>query len=173
MIRHTLTAFACAIALASCSPPAPEPAVPAPAAVDLSVKPEEKTALDAYVAKPDPAYKWELIGTYPGDGQTTYVLNMTSQTWRTAADVDHPVWTHWMTIVKPTEVKHDKALLYIWQGDNTDPAPTKAQDRSIRIAKETGSVVAEVGMVPNQPLRFTDSTRTSRVSRTTSSPMAA
>jgi PhoPQ-activated pathogenicity-related protein len=165
MIRHTLTAFACAIALASCSPsaPAPEPAAPAPAAVDLSVKPEEKTALDAYVAKPDPAYKWELVGTYPGDGQTTYVLNMTSQTWRTDADVDHPVWTHWMTIVKPTEVKHDKALLFIWQGDTTDPAPTKAQDRSIRIAKETGSVVAEVGMVPNQPLRFTDSPGVARV----------
>ena len=165
MIRHTLTAFACAIALAACSPsaPAPEPAAPAPAAVDLSVKPEEKTALDAYVYKPDPSYKWELVGTYPGDGQTTYVLNMTSQTWRTSADVDKPVWTHWMTIVKPTEVKHDKALLFIWQGDNTDPAPTKAQDRSIRIAKETGSVVAEVGMVPNQPLRFTDSPGVARV----------
>lgn len=158
MIRHTLTAFACALALASCSPPAPTPAAPPPTpAADFSIKPEEKTALDAYVAKPDPAYKWELVGTYPGDGQTTYVLNMTSQTWRSSADVDHPVWTHWMTIVKPTEVKHDKALLFIWQGDNTDPAPTKAQDRSIRIAKETGSVVAEVGMVPNQPLTFTDS----------------
>lgn len=165
MIRHTLTAFACAIALAACNPsaPAPESAAPAPVAVDLSVKPEEKTALDAYVYKPDPSYKWELVGTYPGDGQTTYVLNMTSQTWRTSADVDKPVWTHWMTIVKPTEVKHDKALLFIWQGDNTDPAPTKAQDRSIRIAKETGSVVAEVGMVPNQPLRFTDSPGVARV----------
>jgi PhoPQ-activated pathogenicity-related protein len=164
MIRHTLTAFACAIALASCSPPAPTPAAPPPTPVaDFSIKPEEKTALDAYVAKPDPSYKWELVGTYPGDGQTTYVLNMTSQTWRTSADVDKPVWTHWMTIVKPTEVKHDKALLFIWQGDNTDPAPTKAQDRSIRIAKETGSVVAEVGMVPNQPLRFTDSPGVPRV----------
>jgi hypothetical protein len=125
--------------------------------LDYTIKPEEKTPLDAYVAKPDPAYKWELKATYPGDGQTTYVLEMTSQTWRSAADVDRPVWTHWMTIVKPDAVKHDKALLYIWQGDNTDPAPTKAQDRSIRIAKETGSIVAEVGMVPNQPLHFTDS----------------
>ena len=42
-----------------------------------------------------------------------------------------------------------------WQGDNTDPAPTDGQERSIRIAKETGSVVAEVGMIPNQPLTFT------------------
>ena len=148
-----------ALALAACSPEAkaPEPATPVAATPDYTIKPEEKTPLDAYVAKPDPAYKWELKATYPGDGQTTYVLEMTSQTWRSAADVDRPVWTHWMTIVKPDAVKHDKALLYIWQGDNTDPAPTKAQDRSIRIAKETGSIVAEVGMVPNQPLHFTDS----------------
>ena len=164
MIRKTVLALG--LLLAACSPAAPKPeapAAPVATAPDFSIKPEEKTALDAYVAKPDPSYKWELIGTYPGDGQTTYVLNMTSQTWRTSADVDKPVWTHWMTIVKPTEVKSDKALLFIWQGDNTDPAPTKAQDRSIRIAKETGSVVAEVGMVPNQPLRFTDSPGVPRV----------
>ncbi len=165
MIRKTVLAFASALALVSCGPtPAPAPEAPAaPEAADFSVKPEERTALDAYVAKPDPSYKWELKATYPGDGQTTYVLEMTSQTWRSAADVDRPVWTHWMTIVKPAEVKSDKALLFIWQGDNTDPAPTKAQDRSIRIAKETGSVVAEVGMVPNQPLHFTDSPDKARV----------
>lgn len=158
-----LIAGLCALALAACSPEtkAPEPA-PVAEAPDYSIKPDEKTALDAYVAKPDPAYKWELKATYPGDGQTTYVLEMTSQTWRSETDVDRPIWTHWMTVVKPDVVKHDKALLFIWQGDNTDPAPVKAQDRSIRIAKETGSVVAEVGMVPNQPLHFTDSKEKAR-----------
>jgi len=154
------------IALAACAPEtkAPEPApTPVAAVADYTIKPDEKNALDAYVAKPDPAYKWELKGTYPGDGQTTYVLEMTSQKWRTEAEVDRPVWKHWITIVKPDVVKHDKALLYIWQGENGDPAPTKAQDRSVRIAKETGSVVAEVGMVPNQPLRFADSKDKPRV----------
>lgn len=165
MIMTRLGAFLLAAALAGCQPDAPADiaAPPAPAGPDYAIKAEEKTPLDAYVAKPDPAYKWELKASYPGDGQTTYVLEMTSQTWRTAADVDRPVWTHWMTIVKPDVVKHDKALLFIWQGDNTDPAPTKAQDRSIRMAKETGSVVAEVGMVPNQPLHFTDSPDKARV----------
>ncbi len=155
------------IVLAACAPETKPPEATATApeatATDYTIKPDEKTPLDAYVAKPEPVYKWELKGTYPGDGQTTYVLEMTSQTWRSAADVDRSVWTHWMTIVKPDVVKHDKALLYIWQGDNTDPAPTRAQDRSIRIAKETGSVVAEVGMVPNQPLRFADSKDKARV----------
>jgi PhoPQ-activated pathogenicity-related protein len=157
MIRKTLALLVLPLALLAACNPAESPAPALPAAPDLSVRDGEKTALDAYIAKPDPAYKWELTATYPGDGYTTYVLQLTSQTWRTEADVDRPVWTHWMTVVKPTEVKHDKALMFIWQGDNTDPAPTKAQDRSIRIAKETSSVVAEVGMVPNQPLYFTDS----------------
>lgn len=158
-VKTWFLALATASALTACQPaPAPDAATPEPAtATSLAVKPEEQTALDAYVAKPDPAYKWELVATYPGEGQTTFVLQLTSQSWRTSAEVDRPVWTHWMTIVKPDVVTSDKAMLIIWQGDNTDPAPTKAQDRSIRIAKETGSVVAEVGMVPNQPLYFTDS----------------
>ena len=83
------------IALAACAPEtkAPEPApTPVAAVADYTINPDEKNALDAYVAKPDPAYKWELKGTYPGDGQTTYVLEMTSQKWRTEAEVDRPVW---------------------------------------------------------------------------------
>src|SRR5262245_14007747 len=117
--RKSLALLLTGVALVACQPSAPKTAeaeAPAAAANPLAVKPEEKTPLDAYRAKPDPAYKWELKATYPGDGFTTYVLELTSQTWRTSADVDRPVWTHWMTIVKPAEIKSDKGLLYIWQG---------------------------------------------------------
>jgi PhoPQ-activated pathogenicity-related protein len=85
------------------------------------------------------------------------VLELTSQTWRKPEEVDRPVWTHWMTVVKPTEVASDKALLFIGGGDNGDPAPTKASERSVRFARETKSVVVDLGMVPNQPLVFWDS----------------
>src|SRR5215813_9958052 len=60
-----------------------------------------KTALDEYVAKPDPTYEWKVVKTIPGDGVTTFVVDLTSQTWRTPADVDRPVWKHWLTVVKP------------------------------------------------------------------------
>src|SRR5690349_14062083 len=102
-LRTLFGTLALATMLGACQPenPANVAAPAAPAAPDYAIKPEEKTPLDAYIAKPDPTYKWELKATYPGDGQTTYVLEMTSQTWRSAADVDRPVWTHWMTIVKP------------------------------------------------------------------------
>ncbi len=43
----------------------------------------EETALDRYVAKPDPTYSWKLARQTPGDDNTQYVIDLTSQTWRT------------------------------------------------------------------------------------------
>ena len=40
---------------------------------------EERTALDRYIAAPDPSYSYKLVNTMKGDGQTTFVLEMTSQ----------------------------------------------------------------------------------------------
>ncbi len=119
--------------------------------------PAQPTALDRYVAQRDPVYSWKLVHTLPGDGYRTHVLELTSQKWRTEQDVDRPIWKHWLTIVRPDKLKTSKALLFIGGGRNGDPAPSKPSERVARIAGETGSVVAELGMVPNQPLRFTDS----------------
>jgi PhoPQ-activated pathogenicity-related protein len=135
-------------------------AVAAPAALAQN---GSSTPLDRYVHSPDATYGWNLVGTYPGADQTTYVLQLTSQTWRTAKDVDKPVWTHWLTIVRPKTLKSSTALLVIGGGNNTDPAPTKATDRTLRIARETHTVAAELSDVPNQPLRFTDSPDKARV----------
>ena len=73
----------------------------------------DKTPLDEYVAKPDPTYSWKLVRTIPGNGQTTFVVDMKSQTWRSSPEVDRPLWQHWVTIVKPDEVKYDTAFLLI------------------------------------------------------------
>lgn len=117
----------------------------------------EETALDRYIAAPDPAYAWKLAATVPGDGYTTYIIDLTSQTWRTAADVDRPVWKHWLMIVKPEQAKRNTAFLFIGGGSNRDAMPKDAGRRTIDLALDTGSIVAELGMVPNQPLHFTDS----------------
>src|SRR6516225_8594658 len=69
------------------------------------------TPLDTYVAKPDPAFSWKLVKTVPGDGYTTFVVDLQSQTWLTSKVVDRTVWQHWLVIVKPDVVKHDTALL--------------------------------------------------------------
>ncbi|MFN7946284.1 MAG: PhoPQ-activated pathogenicity-related family protein [Blastocatellia bacterium] len=123
----------------------------------LAQSPQKETALDRYIAQKDSVYGWRLVSTIDGQGCKGYVLELTSQTWRTAADVDRPVWKHWLTIVKPDKITTNKALLYIGGGNNGDPAPTTLSERAANIAVDTNSVVAELGMVPNQPLRFTDS----------------
>jgi PhoPQ-activated pathogenicity-related protein len=113
-----------------------------------------KTALDDYVAKRDPTYSWKLVKTIPGDGYTTFVLDLQSQSWRTVPEVDRTVWQHWLVIVKPDQVKHETAYLRIGGGRNGDAAPEKPNPQLVLFAKGTNTVVAELGMVPNQPLVF-------------------
>jgi PhoPQ-activated pathogenicity-related protein len=117
------------------------------------------TALDRYVAAPDPNFKYELVSTTPGQGVTIHVLDMTSQAWRSAAEVDRPIWKHWITIIRPTQVKHDTGLLFITGGDNRPKPPGRPDASLVNIAVETGSVVAELRMVPNQPLTFAGETK--------------
>jgi PhoPQ-activated pathogenicity-related protein len=113
-------------------------------------------ALDAYVAKPDPSFAWKVMGPISGPGYHGAVLELTSQTWTAPKDVDRTVWKHWLTVIVPDKVSHDKAFLYITNGDTTDPAPTKAEDPWARLATDTQSVVVQVDDVPNQPLTFAD-----------------
>lgn len=117
----------------------------------------QQTALDRYVAKPDPAYSWKLVNAIAGQGFKGFVIELTSQQWRTEKDVDRPVWKHWLTVVKPDNATTGKALLFIGGGNNNSPAPTTIPERVTRFALESNSVVAELGQVPNQPLFFTDS----------------
>jgi len=117
----------------------------------------QETALDRYIAKPDPSYSWKLVNTIAGQGYKEFVIDLTSQTWRTASDVDRTAWKHWLTILKPDKVTSSKGLLFIGGGSNRDPQPSTVNERLVGFATETGTVVAELGMVPNQPLFFADS----------------
>jgi PhoPQ-activated pathogenicity-related protein len=122
----------------------------------------EETALDRYIAKPDPSYHWKLVGRYSGQGQTTFVISLTSQTWRSAEEVNKPVWTHWLTVVRPDKARAGTAFLFIGGGEFKDPPPQAASQRVSALAEGTNTVVAELSLVPNQPLAFADSSRHER-----------
>src|SRR5882757_3600316 len=113
-----------------------------------------ETALDRYVKKPDPTYRYELVNTIPGEGYTTYVVDLTSQTWRSPAEVNRTVWKHWLTIVKPDRVAGTTGFLFITGGATKDKAPQAANATYTENALTTHSVVAELQDVPNEPLRF-------------------
>jgi len=117
----------------------------------------QQTALDRYVEKPDSSYSWKLVNTVSGEGYKGYVLELTSQTWRAASEVDRPVWKHWLVIARPEKVVGSKALLIIGGGNSKDPAPASIPERAVSFARETNTVVAELSNVPNQPLAFADS----------------
>jgi PhoPQ-activated pathogenicity-related protein len=113
-----------------------------------------QTSLDRYIATPDPSYRYELANVTKIDGATLYVLDMTSQTWRSSAEVDRTEWRHWVTIIKPDQVKHDTGFLYITGGANNGKPPGPPAANLRELATDTGTVVAELRMVPNQPLTF-------------------
>jgi PhoPQ-activated pathogenicity-related protein len=119
---------------------------------------KELTALDRYVSALDTNYNYHLVRSIPGKGQTTYLLEMTSQAWLTTNEVDRPLWKHWLLLVKPDGVTNSKSLLFISGGANDGKEPRGADPSMAQIAVATKTVVTELKMVPNQPLVFAGET---------------
>jgi len=117
------------------------------------------TPLDDYIKAPDANYRYSVVNTIAGAGYTAYVLDMTSQSWRSKAEVNRTLWKHWLTIVKPDRATSNKALLWITGGSNNSSAPTRADSMVAGVAVLSNTVVAELRMVPNQPLNFPDGGR--------------
>ena len=117
------------------------------------------TPLDDYVAAPDPSYRYDVIKTITGSGYTAYVIDLKSQTWRKESEVDRTLWQHWLTIVKPDQASHKTGFLWINGGRNGGSPPTSVDNMLVQIATMSKTVVADLRMVPNQPLVFPDDGR--------------
>lgn len=112
------------------------------------------TPLDDYLQKPDSSYAWKIVSQQTVDGMRLVVVDMISQTWRTAEEVDRPQWQHWLTFAIPEKVQSPTGLLFIGGGANGRGAPSGPSGRLVAIAKATGGLAAELHMTPNQPLMF-------------------
>ena len=111
------------------------------------------TALDRYVAAPDPSFRYTLSRTLTYPGLTAYQLDMVSQTWLTTAEVNRPEWHHWVTIFKPDTITTQTVLLLIDGGSNS-ATPPSAGPTLVLLAATAGAIVVDLGQVPNEPLRF-------------------
>ncbi|HNT88739.1 MAG TPA: PhoPQ-activated protein PqaA family protein, partial [Candidatus Hydrogenedentes bacterium] len=118
--------------------------------------PAAATPLDDYVAVPDASYSYSIqssahVGAAP-NGYTRYVVRLNSQTWRSSSELNRTLWQHWLTIVVPDTLLLDTAMLVINGGSNGDGA-TDLEPYLGYIVSVTGSVMAFLEQVPNQPLR--------------------
>lgn len=114
----------------------------------------QPTPLDTYVFKPDPNFSYKLVWEEKGDGWTGYVLDMTSQQWRSAAEVDLPIWKHYLTVVCPKKLNYPTALMVIGGGSNKKEPPKRIDALFRRVAVETQCVVASISCIPSEPLKF-------------------
>jgi len=114
------------------------------------------TALDRYVSAPDPSFSWKVVKTLPATGVTATLIDMTSQRWLTEQEVERPLWTHWVTVVTPATTTSDVGLLFISGGRRDRQPPSSPPAWLVETARETGTVVAELRLVPNQPVVFKD-----------------
>lgn len=123
---------------------------------EVPANPKLLTALDRYVAAPDANYKWTLANTLTNvKGMKIHQLDMTSQSWRTEKEVNRTIWKHWVNVYVPDKVESSTAFLFISGGSNRSDKPPASGDVMLtQIALETHSVIAEVRMIPNQPLIF-------------------
>jgi len=114
------------------------------------------TALDRYVRQADPSYRYSVLDVVEGEGYSTYIVEMTSQTWLTENEVNLPRWEHFMTITAPHALASDIGFVTVTGGSKGNDVPLSAPQSDVKRALESSTVVSTLYMVPNQPLIFRD-----------------
>jgi len=121
----------------------------------------ERRAIDDFMRRPDFSYSYEHRRTINNYGVTGHIILMTSQQWRSAEEVDLPLWKHWVTLLVPPVVRNSTALLMVSGGGNSsaqagEPVPASIDPVLAEVAKDTGSVVVVLNQVPSERLVFAD-----------------
>ena len=124
-----------------------------------------ENALQSYLESKDKSFSWEIKEKFELERLKVAVLKLTSQEWR-----DNQ-WVHQLTIIAPTEIDADGALLFITGGSNKDGEPKwiGKDDELFKImasiATKNKAIVAILSQIPNQPL-YNDLTEDALISFT-------
>lgn len=147
----------CLLPLAACAQTGAPSASPAPPSPTVE---RGASLLDEYTRERDESFAWKVVRSYAGtgerDGMLGFAIDLTSQTWRREGETDFPAWTHMLQVVVPDEIRHDTALMLVGGGQRQAGPPARLQDELWVIAQATGTIVAAVPNVPNQPLMLPD-----------------
>ena len=110
-----------------------------------------ETALKSYISNGDKNFNWELKDSLTIGNTKAYNLLITSQKWR-----EH-TWRHQLTILVPSTLKYDGALLFITGGSNKAEQPNWSKTDNLwpslaGVAEKNNAIVALLKQAPNQPL---------------------
>jgi len=108
-------------------------ALVAPARADLA----------AYVARPEPAFKWELKGKSETPLGTVYDIHLVSQVWQGIT------WEHGLQVYVPAGVK-PTATMFLWNQGGRPSGGSAAF--GLTLAAKMNAPVAFLFGIPNQPL---------------------
>jgi PhoPQ-activated pathogenicity-related protein len=123
-----------------------------------SVTSFKEMPIDKYVYTPDKSFSYTIVKTEQFGEVSVTMFNVTSQTWLNDKLVNHPVWTHYLTIAVPQDVQaKDQALLFIEGGSNTK-VPQMNNPLQLLMSQNTHSITAWLYGVPNEPLTFYNDT---------------
>ncbi|HLK57079.1 MAG TPA: PhoPQ-activated protein PqaA family protein [Chthonomonadaceae bacterium] len=100
--------------------------------------------LETYVARPDAAYRWEMVSEGRNGATTIYDLQMTSQTWQGLG------WQHRLQVFVPDMLSATDTALLTVQADYWNDM--RHRQVGALYAEATGLVCAALFDVPNQPL---------------------
>lgn len=122
----------------------------------------ESQVLDNFVRSCDPNIAYTASSTVTNGlfGVNVTTLTLESGAWRSMVDVDKTQWTHTVTLIEPPVRTSDKALLFITGGSTGSTPDPSIAGILAPFALSTGSTIALIQAVPNQPLIFTGETKT-------------
>ena len=110
----------------------------------LAGESEVPLELNAYLGQPDDSYEWKIAEKR---SDNALLVEVTSQTWHGI------VWKHDMIVVRPKTLRfRDSAVLFITGGRIGQKPGAGDWITAEMLAENTGSYVALLFQVPNQPL---------------------
>jgi len=110
--------------------------------------------LHEFVSRADDSYQWEVADRAEVAGGKITEIRLVSQTWQDMA------WKHDLLVIEPATLRFpEHVLLYIGGGNNRNKPKPEDRLLGVSLAGLTGTRVAMLFQVPNQPLlggRFED-----------------
>src|SRR5947209_8646325 len=103
-----------------------------------------RAGLDEYVARPEPAFAWQIREKKTEAAGHVYDLTLTSQTWQ---GID---WKHRLLVFVPAYTAPTNTILLLNTGGNGDRPSDRAL--GLTLAGKIRAPVAVLFNIPNQPL---------------------